>query len=114
MGGSVHEIHIHGMNRHPFHLHINPYQLMDWANDLDDPYFKSGDWHDVMMHTDEVADDAPVRLQTDRFSGMEMVIHCHFLDHEDEGLMSWLWIQKGSANFWSGAKDVDPTCYRSA
>jgi len=112
-GGAVHEIHVWGMTRHPFHLHVNPYQLLDWADKLHDPYFKAGDWHDVFMHSDDrYADDAPVRLQTDRF-GQEMVIHCHFLDHEDEGMMAWLWIEGGEGQFWDGAKDVDPSCVRS-
>jgi len=109
--GEVHEFTFWGFRLHPFHLHINPYQIQAWAGRLNDDYFHSGDWHDVLM---DPKSSGQVRLQTDRFT-KEMVVHCHFLRHEDSGMMGWFWITEpegGQSTFWEGAKIIDPKCYR--
>ena len=43
---------VNGMFGHPFHIHINPFQLtQDTApTGFDDPdWFQSGDWHDTLL-----------------------------------------------------------------
>ena len=81
--GAIHEWSITGNGVHPFHLHINPYQLQDVA----DPsgWFQTGDWHDVTLLPGQVTVGA-YRFATDTFTGSQ-VLHCHFLEHEDRGCM---------------------------
>jgi len=99
--GKIIQIALQGFDYHPYHQHVQPFQIQEWAEEgvhkrgdkaIDD-YYKSGDWHDVLLHPTgkKNAKDAYVRFVTDRFTG-EMVIHCHTLEHEDEGMMGWLWI----------------------
>merc|ERR1711870_123258 len=54
-----------------------------------------------------------IRLQTDYFTG-KMVIHCHILEHEDEGMMAWIDISGTEGATWTGAETIDSTCYRAA
>jgi len=108
--GDVHQIKFKGFDRHPLHVHVNPYQIQTWA-DVDDEYFQPGDWHDVLMDKTKISN---VRFQTDCY-GREIVLHCHFIRHEDSGMMGWLWAdepeQGDTCLHWSGAKELDPTCY---
>ena len=80
--GALVELAVDGFAGHPFHLHINPYQIVTMTPD-DATYFQAGDWHDTLY---DGADTATVRLYTDTFTG-KMVIHCHILEHEDQGMM---------------------------
>jgi len=54
-----------------------------------------------------------VRTQTDVFTG-KMVLHCHILEHEDEGMMAYIGIDGEEGATWSGAAAIDATCTRSA
>ena len=81
---------------HPFHIHINPFQLTEdqvdgntWLKD----WFKSGDWHDTLFipYRNNVTGTGAgasqrVLMQTDYFTG-PTVVHCHRLMHEDQGMM---------------------------
>jgi len=115
---------------HPFHIHVNPFQVLeildpfgkdvskvdavdDCCNGTDangnrivDPQFRgmSGIWKDTLMTKNVSASDvdkallrAPddpvptrytmkVRTHYTRYLG-EFVLHCHILDHEDQGMM---------------------------
>jgi FtsP/CotA-like multicopper oxidase with cupredoxin domain len=127
--GQVHEWTISGSIYHPFHVHVSPYQLIDWSNEVDahhllyntstrdnviqhvdeDNYFQSGDWHDTIVMPSTVT----LRLQTDNFAS-PYVLHCHNLAHEDLGMMAFLNVTGKSGQVWRGAELLDPTCYRSA
>lgn len=64
------------MASHPFHIHVNPFEVKrEGAPAL---------WKDVWL----VRTDAPAVLRTRyrRFTGT-FVMHCHILDHEDQGMM---------------------------
>ena len=39
-----------GVNGHPFHIHINPFQLTvnTKPQGIDPDWFRSGDWHDTL------------------------------------------------------------------
>jgi FtsP/CotA-like multicopper oxidase with cupredoxin domain/peroxiredoxin len=71
-------------DRHPFHMHVNPFQVFTV-----DP--KSGEskwvWRDTIFvgHQESVR----LRMRFERFSG-RTVVHCHNLDHEDRGMMQSL------------------------
>ncbi|XRB18938.1 hypothetical protein RI054_19g87840 [Pseudoscourfieldia marina] len=82
--GTVQEWNVRGNGGHPFHLHVNSYQLQGVTDASG--YYQTGDWHDVMLTPDDVTVQR-YRFSTDQFTG-HAVIHCHFLEHEDEGCMA--------------------------
>jgi FtsP/CotA-like multicopper oxidase with cupredoxin domain len=91
---------------HPFHIHVNPFQIasITWKDDKkddkgnvieqrkgkpvgeDDPNYAGmvGTWKDTIF----VRTDVEVRVRTryERYIG-DFVLHCHILDHEDQGMM---------------------------
>ena len=107
--GAVHTLALSGVNAHPFHLHVNHFQLTG-ANLDDASYFVEGDWHDVLFAPFNNID---VKFQTDRWIG-DQVIHCHILEHEDEGMMLVTQITGTSGTTYAGAETIDSTCYRDA
>lgn len=113
-GGSVIEMRVSGARLHPFHMHVHHFQVMDWADvgpaSHNGDYYLDGDWHDTVFEATNSG--TPVRFQTDRFAG-ECVLHCHFLEHEDQGMMGYLWINGDDGREWPGAATHDPTCYGS-
>lgn len=80
---------------HPFHIHVNPFQIdriLD-ANDKDVSVAGSGDtsydglkgtWRDTLWVKNGFR--LFVRTRYERYIG-EYVLHCHILDHEDQGMM---------------------------
>ena len=77
----VYEFIIDG-GAHPYHQHINHFQVI--GNVGNGGYFAAdGDWRDTMA-----GDDAVVRMFLADFTG-KVVQHCHFLPHEDFGMMSY-------------------------
>ena len=63
---------------HPFHIHVNPFQIV--AGDPDNPGF----WKDtVIVPSDR---DITIRSRYEVFTG-KFVLHCHILNHEDNGMM---------------------------
>jgi len=72
---------------HPYHQHINSFQLVDLNTDIDDPVpveiGRPGEWRDVYLNHGFLA-----RTRMDDFTG-QMVAHCHILQHEDHGMMGW-------------------------
>jgi peroxiredoxin len=69
---------------HPFHVHVNPFQVFTVDSE-------SGESKWVWRDTIFVGHQESVRLRTrfERFSG-RTVLHCHNLDHEDRGMMQTL------------------------
>mmetsp|Transcript_13129 Transcript_13129/g.35801 ORF Transcript_13129/g.35801 Transcript_13129/m.35801 type:complete len:149 (+) Transcript_13129:2-448(+) len=106
--GEVQQWKIRGIRYHPFHLHVNPYQIVNVWND---PYYEPGDWHDTMLPTS--MNFATVRINVDRFTG-KMVAHCHLLEHEENGMMGWIDIRGKEGTTWKGAKKLDPECYEGS
>ncbi|REJ44547.1 MAG: hypothetical protein DWQ54_03260 [Microcystis flos-aquae TF09] len=65
---------------HPFHIHVNPFQV-----DRKDPYGKTERiWRDTLLITK--GQPQTVRTRYTVFTG-KFVLHCHILDHEDQGMM---------------------------
>lgn len=93
---------------HIFHIHVNPFEIMDVTSDADgssiygpDGHCKASILHDpnqlaiqycnlwhVFKDTVFVEPGYTVHTHTfyDRYIG-EFVLHCHILDHEDAGMM---------------------------
>merc|ERR1712117_869009 len=66
---------------HPLHVHVNHYQLASIASDPFDGWFQAGDYLDTFMGSGDI------RFLADTFTG-DVIAHCHFLEHEDEGCMA--------------------------
>jgi FtsP/CotA-like multicopper oxidase with cupredoxin domain len=69
---------------HPFHIHVNPFEVIE----------PSGEryWKDTLF----VDKGTTVKLRTryETFDG-DFVLHCHILDHEDQGMMETVRIAHG-------------------
>lgn len=88
------------LGRHPFHIHVNPFQVISIVNengeDVTDPTTEAfdaeyagmiGGWRDTII----VKRDYTIRLRTRyrRFIG-DFFVHCHFASHGDEGMMQYV------------------------
>jgi FtsP/CotA-like multicopper oxidase with cupredoxin domain len=78
---------------HPFHIHVNPFQAWRAEPDADGKLKRGPDgkplmvsiWKDTLiLPSDETL--VKVRSRYIHFKG-EFVLHCHILDHEDQGMM---------------------------
>ena len=84
---------------HPFHIHVNPFQIISITDPkvITDPAQKKsraefaaqykdmiGTWKDTLMVGDGFKIEVATRYQ--RYIG-EYVLHCHILEHEDQGMM---------------------------
>ena len=97
---------------HPFHIHVNPFQIVkildpngkdvsgtdaidDAAGDIVDPQYRAlkGVWKDTLWVKNNNSKEPAkgkytivVRTRYQRYIG-DFVLHCHILDHEDQGMM---------------------------
>ena len=81
---------------HPFHIHVNPFQIVSIKDpngkevsvtgEPDDPQYAGtqGLWKDTLFVKQGYTILTRTRYQ--RYIG-EYVLHCHILDHEDQGMM---------------------------
>lgn len=87
---------------HPFHIHVNPFQIVeirdskgvdvsspdavDGSGQAIDPQYRGlkGVWKDTLMVKQGY--EVVVRSRYRRYIG-DFVLHCHILDHEDQGMM---------------------------
>lgn len=74
---------------HPFHIHVNPFQIIGITH-IDggtvDAQYKDliGTWKDTLLVMENHKIEIATRYQ--RYIG-EYVLHCHILEHEDQGMM---------------------------
>lgn len=67
---------------HPFHIHINPFVVCPTVTSREPPF---AHWRDsYFVQADEPAKDFLMEFR--KFTG-QFVLHCHKLNHEDEGMM---------------------------
>lgn len=81
---------------HPFHIHVNPFQIVSikdpngvevsGTGETADPQYAGtqGLWKDTLFVKQDYT--ILVRTRYQRYIG-EYVLHCHILDHEDQGMM---------------------------
>ena len=83
--GSVEEITLlNPSNRqHPFHIHINPFQIVDITGGPTD-LLSIGRWQDTILIPQ--FGSVTIRTRFQDYTG-PYVNHCHFLAHEDQGMM---------------------------
>lgn len=79
----VQEWSLKGAQMHPFHLHV--YHVQATA---DCGSFESGEYYDVMAGNCKVRFD--LNSQTSNVYEGRTIMHCHILEHEDQGAMGWL------------------------
>jgi len=85
--GSIVERTIDGLDSHPYHQHVYPFQLTD-VDDLSSAerkYYKEGDYHDSILFPS--AETAVIRYKPISFPG-RMAVHCHRLKHADRGMVT--------------------------
>lgn len=88
--GNAQEWNLSSLNvSHPFHIHVNPFQIVSIKNNTGgptDPQFDNliGTWRDTLMVIPGY--DITIRTRYQRYIG-EYVLHCHILEHEDQGMM---------------------------
>ena len=72
------EVYNHTAESHPFHIHVNPFQMLEGGN------VEPGTWLDTV----NLAPFERIRFRTrfETFTGT-FVFHCHNLTHEDLGMM---------------------------
>lgn len=69
---------------HPFHLHVYHLQAMKNCR----PHFEDGEFYDVIDAQCTVRFDLRADVASS-YNG-RTVLHCHILQHEDEGAMGWM------------------------
>jgi len=110
--GNVYEVTVGEVGEHPFHIHVNPFQVTNMgAEALSNGYFWVGDWHDTLLIPG--AESATIRYHTDVFTG-KLVLHCHILEHEDEGMMGIMQIDGTEGATFAQVETLDSTCYRGS
>jgi FtsP/CotA-like multicopper oxidase with cupredoxin domain len=82
----VQEWNINGAGQHPFHLHIYHVQVQSDCG----PY-ESGEYYDVIAGNCDVRFDMSPE---EAYEGMT-ILHCHILQHEDQGAMGWMKVTGG-------------------
>jgi FtsP/CotA-like multicopper oxidase with cupredoxin domain len=85
----VQQLSLKGATNHPFHLHIYHVQVQADCGD-----FEAGEYYDVVsgncsIRFDLSPDSAPYDGRT--------IMHCHILEHEDQGAMGWADVDLGFA-----------------
>lgn len=79
---------LRGARNHPFHLHIYHVQINGSCADYED-----GEYYDV------VANNCSIRFDLDSTTSTvyegRTIMHCHILEHEDQGAMGWTDVQGG-------------------
>jgi FtsP/CotA-like multicopper oxidase with cupredoxin domain/peroxiredoxin len=70
-------------NSHPFHIHVNPFEqpIYDSKHNVVDHI-----WRDTLFVNSGKTGPVTIRMRFKDFSG-KTVLHCHILDHEDQGMM---------------------------
>eukprot|EP01064_Diplonema_japonicum_P013239 TRINITY_DN20744_c0_g1_i1.p1 TRINITY_DN20744_c0_g1~~TRINITY_DN20744_c0_g1_i1.p1 ORF type:complete len:533 (+),score=79.93 TRINITY_DN20744_c0_g1_i1:67-1665(+) len=80
--GSVQEVVLSDSVKHPFHVHVSPFQIISGTTVADEGNFEAGDWADTVQYSELVFRTRPLS-----FTGLQM-FHCHVLSHEDQGCMA--------------------------
>jgi len=88
------EWHAGGVSMHPMHIHVQPFQLQEIEKtpyrvepEGYEEWDQVGDWKDTYF-SGTASDKIRVRFAF-RLRGInKFIMHCHFLNHEDQGLMT--------------------------
>ncbi|MEO6788594.1 MAG: multicopper oxidase family protein [Chthoniobacteraceae bacterium] len=78
---------------HPMHIHVNPLWLEPDPSRKDQGLPACGFWTDTLLVDKDVGPASGV-MPFENWTGLT-VIHCHILDHEDNGMMNVIQISDG-------------------
>ncbi|MBV9990094.1 MAG: multicopper oxidase domain-containing protein [Alphaproteobacteria bacterium] len=102
---------------HPFHIHVNPYQIVEILDPSGKDVSVTGepgdmqyaDLKDQWKDTIFIKPGYKVVMRThyERYDGV-FVLHCHILDHEDTGMMQKIQICKPGDKVCLAAKNAPP------
>lgn len=84
----IEEWSLQGAVQHPFHLHVYHVQMIG-----DCGSFEDGEYYDVVSGNCKLRFDLNPNSSS-VYSG-NTIMHCHILDHEDQGAMGWADIPNG-------------------
>ncbi|MDG3007781.1 multicopper oxidase domain-containing protein [Paludisphaera mucosa] len=87
---------------HPFHIHVNPFYVVSETSQ-DGVVTPIGVWKDTLLVT--AGRTQTIRTHYKRYIG-DFVLHCHILDHEDQGMMMGVSIK--NTTYEVGAKLANP------
>ncbi len=73
-----------GRVSHPFHIHVNPFEVVSMIDDQGVERLREPIWRDTIILHEKWK--VKMRTHYTDFPGA-FVQHCHILDHEDEGMM---------------------------
>ncbi len=79
----VQEWNVSGNTQHPFHLHVYHFQAQNCSGD-----FENGEYYDTLTSACTVRFDLNAATTT-AYEG-RTIMHCHILEHEDQGAMGWM------------------------
>lgn len=87
---AVQEWSIKGAGNHPFHLHVYHFQALSGCGGD----FEEGEYYDTMAANCSVRFDLDAATSTP-YAG-RTIMHCHILEHEDQGAMTWMDVVGGT------------------
>jgi FtsP/CotA-like multicopper oxidase with cupredoxin domain len=87
--GKVEAWKLKGARNHPFHLHIYHVQI-----DGDCGSFEDGEYYDVVSGNCNIRFDLNSTSSTPYYG--RTIMHCHILEHEDQGAMGWAQVVNGT------------------
>jgi hypothetical protein len=87
--GSVQDWLIKGAGAHPFHLHVYHFQMNGTCGAFDD-----GEYYDT-LGTSPCSTRFDLNPTTSSVYDGMTIMHCHILEHEDQGAMGWSDVQGG-------------------
>ena len=116
--GTVQEILLATASFHPYHQHVNKFQIQaihitttNVTKEVGN-WYQVGDWQDTLQlpnFQDAPETSVTIRFQSDSYTG-RMPQHCHMLDHEDKGMMAVYNVYGKEGTIWPGAREINPTC----
>ncbi len=74
---------VSGNTQHPFHLHVYHFQAQNCSGS-----FENGEYYDTLTSSCSVRFD--LNAATSSVYEGRTIMHCHILEHEDQGAMGWL------------------------
>jgi len=86
----VQEWNVKGATNHPFHLHVYHFQAQENCGD-----YEAGEYYDTIAAACNIRFDLNPATST-VYEG-KTIMHCHILDHEDQGAMGWMNVIGGEA-----------------
>ncbi len=92
----------HDFGGHPFHIHVNPFQVTSFT-DPKGVTTPMNVWRDTLFVP--VGGSYKIRSRYQDLTGLS-VLHCHILDHEDQGMMVPIRLVKPNT---LGKNAVDPS-----